>query len=151
MIDPDNGEPFIAAATHRFGSEKSFPVDNLSQGGYTAYVDVKTGILGTLVGSANPEKTRMTHHPDTNAPVDGVPIPRWNEVCERLLELSEKVRFLKYVGWDVAITEDGFSIVEGNNYTDLAIFQDHKPLLTNQRIKNFFIKHKIIQKKHRLY
>src|SRR5690606_2208242 len=41
MVSP-SGKPFISAAAHRFGTNKSFPVDNCNAGGITAFIDTHT-------------------------------------------------------------------------------------------------------------
>src|SRR5699024_8233450 len=45
MRDPDTKEAFIATAVHKFGSERTKPVDNVWNGGMTALVDLESGTL----------------------------------------------------------------------------------------------------------
>ena len=51
---------------------------------------------------------------------------------------------LKYIGWDVVITKKGLYIIEANNSTDVELLQVHKPLLINERVRNFYKYYKII-------
>src|SRR3954451_20717836 len=43
--DVDTDEPFVAFASHRFGTDRSRPVDNFGAGGLSAGIDLATGVL----------------------------------------------------------------------------------------------------------
>lgn len=51
---------------------------------------------------------------------------------------------LRYIGWNIAITKKGLYIIEANNSTDVDLLQVHKPLLINEKVRNFYIYHEII-------
>lgn len=147
MIDPDTGEPFIARAVHRFGTFETQPADNWSRGGLCALVDLETGVLGP--GVKHPKQTAgklewRSHHPDTGEAVEGVRVPRWQDLCVTLLDVVRRNPFLKYVGWDVAVTEDGFFVIEGNKNTDVDLLQVHGGLLTDPRVQRFYEFHGVI-------
>ncbi len=144
MLD-ESGEPFIAFAVHKFGTRASFPVDNWRRGGITALVDLDNGMIGTPLsyfGSGVYKKMRV--HPDTGSPIEGVEIPNWKERKKEILNLAKSLPYLKYVGWDVAVEDDGITVIEGNNYTDVNLLQAHCPLLKDGRIRNFYVRHGII-------
>jgi hypothetical protein len=42
----------------------------------------------------------------------------------RVLELCEALHFLDYIGWDIALTEDGFQIIEGNSHPNVRMPAD---------------------------
>ena len=44
----------------------------------------------------------------------GFQIPRWNEAIEFVKELVQVVPTNRYTGWDVALTDNGWIVVEGN-------------------------------------
>ncbi len=107
MLD-DKGEPFIAFAVHKFGTRDSYPVDNWRWGGITALVDLETGEIGTPISySGSGVYGRYECHPDSGAPIMGVRIPKWKERMDEILCLAKSLPFLRYVGWDVAIGDDG--------------------------------------------
>ena len=91
MQDPDDGyRPFVGVAVHRFGSKPTGPVDNVSRGGLMAHIDPQTGVMGSTIKFPHETGGEMywsSHHPDTGAPIEGVRVPGWIEVRERLLGL----------------------------------------------------------------
>src|SRR5690606_8842338 len=145
MASP-SGKPFISAAAHRFGTNKSFPVDNCNAGGITAFIDTHTGILGSAVFTYfdGIKLIKMDTHPDTGNPIKGVLIPGWNNVVEELLTTAEKLSYLKYIGWDVVIRDKDFIILEGNNGPDIKLHQVHRPLLIDEETRDFFKYYNVI-------
>jgi len=57
---------------------------------------------------------QIEHHPDTGAPLAGIRLEGVEEVRELGLEASRKFSFLGTIGWDIALTENGPFIIEGN-------------------------------------
>lgn len=57
---------------------------------------------------------KITQHPDSGAVFDGFQIPYWPQAVQLALDCAEKVPQLVYIKWDIAITEDGPVIIEGN-------------------------------------
>jgi Sugar-transfer associated ATP-grasp len=140
LKDVDTGQPFIAAAILRIGSERSLPVDNWEKGGLSAPIELSTGQLGAAA-RFDPRERRLTRHdahPESGARVAGVLLPFWTEVCKGLLEVCRALPFLRYVGWDVIITENGFKILEGNNHSGVNSIQTHGPLLVNPAVRRFY-------------
>jgi Sugar-transfer associated ATP-grasp len=140
LRDVDTGEPFIAAAVLRIGTERSRPVDNWEKGGLSAPVDLITGELGTAarLDPIGRRLARYEKHPESGAPIAGVFLPFWTEVREGVLEVCRAVPFLRYIGWDIIITEDGFKILEGNNHSGVNSIQTHGPLLVNPAVRRFY-------------
>jgi hypothetical protein len=73
---------------------------------------VLSGVIGSLPGQIRP--TPYERHPTTGIAFAGFKIPRWDE-ARRLVE-SAAIAFLplRTIGWDVAITDDGVFLIEGN-------------------------------------
>ena len=42
----------------------------------------------------------------------------WNFICRKLKSFQQKIPFLKAVGWDVALTDNGPVIIEINDFWD---------------------------------
>lgn len=146
MRDPDNGEVFVPAAIHRFGTTATVPTDNFQSGGVSAAIDLETGALGRAVRfptETGGELRWLAAHPDSRAPISGVVIPSWAEVKETVTALVEVYRFLKYVGWDVVVSDAGVVIIEGNHNINLGL-QVHGPLLRDPRVRRFFEYHEVI-------
>jgi len=146
MKDPETNKSFIATAVHKFGAKATEPADNVWRGGLTSLVDLDTGTLGkpALHKANNKEIEWVDVHPDTKMKVEGTQIPNWDQIKLSILELTNKLENIYYVGWDVAITNDGYKIIEGNNYSDVNILQIHQPLLKDERVKSFYKHHDII-------
>ncbi|QFU83055.1 sugar-transfer associated ATP-grasp domain-containing protein [Natronorubrum aibiense] len=141
MYDAVENEPFVAAAIHRIGTSDSEPLDNFTQGGLSAEVDLETGELGP--GAKPPAGDGVewhASHPDTGAPVEGVSVPGWERIRDQILEMADACSFVPYIGWDVIVTgSDGeFSVIEANSYPGLKSIQVHGPLLTDDRVRRFY-------------
>ncbi|MGF3215085.1 sugar-transfer associated ATP-grasp domain-containing protein [Facklamia sp. P12945] len=147
MRDSKSGEVFIPIAVHKFGSKNTEPADNVWRGGLTAQVNIETGIIqqAALHHSKNKRIEWVHTHPDTNEIIESIQIPNWHKIRDDLIQLASKLNFLNYIGWDVVITNDGFQIIEGNNYSDVNILQIHQPLLIDERVKRFYKYYGIIK------
>jgi hypothetical protein len=140
MISPNDNVPFMAAAAHRFGTERSFPVDNCNAGGLTAKIDVNTGKLSSAIFTYfdGNELNWLDNHPDTGSPIKDVEIPGWDKIISGILSTASKISHLKYIGWDIVALKDGFVILEGNNGPDIKLHQVHEPLLLESQTREFF-------------
>lgn len=147
MWDRELGEPFIAFALLRIGSEASYPVDNWTQGGIGAAIDIETGHASKGASYLRKKHQLTWHetHPDSGTQVEGFVVPHWKLVVERVLHVARSVPYLPYVGWDAIVTADGLKLLEGNHFPDVNLLQVHGPLLTNKRIADFYKAHGVIR------
>lgn len=99
--------PFMRVG--RAGSD----VDNGGQGGIYALVDAETGVISS---DGKDERCNIyVVHPDSKVPFKGVQIPRWNELRQLVVEIhNKKMPMHVYIGWDFALTDDGWVLIEGN-------------------------------------
>ena len=118
-------EKGIVYAFLRIGNGKV--MDNVDCGGMAARIDLDTGKLLT-VGADKQGNTYMKH-PMTNTSIVGFTIPFWNEAKSMCLEAAELIPEMRFVAWDVAITEKGPTFIEGNSFPSHAIpqFAAHYP------------------------
>ena len=137
--EEETGEAFLPYAIHKFGTSRSGGVDNFARGGVAAWIDVESGRMGPAI-SMGPDGRPVysSVHPETGAPVEGVIVPRWREAAERMLQLARQHPYLPYVGWDLAITDDGLRVFEGNSFTGNEIFQLERPLLAHPGLRRFY-------------
>ncbi|SMX81530.1 sugar-transfer associated ATP-grasp domain-containing protein [Brevibacterium aurantiacum] len=146
MPDVTNGKrPFIAAAVQRIGTELSGHVDNWTQGGLSAKVDIDTGRLsraGQLPDGRTPKW--FTQHPDTGALIEGTQVPFWEETRALALEAANRLSFMEYVGWDIIISPTGPVILEGNVNSGMNVIQVHGPLLADPRVRAYYAKRGVI-------
>lgn len=86
-------------------------VDNAGAGGIMAAVDVETG---RVFAAADEYGKVFDVHPDTNEQIVGYVIPRWEEAKKLVKELAQVVPDNRYTGWDIALTDHGWIMVEAN-------------------------------------
>ena len=115
----------IVYAFLRIGNGKV--MDNVDCGGMAARIDLDSGKLLT-VGAAKQGNT-FIKHPMTNTSIVGFTIPFWEEAKAMCLKAAEKVPQMRFIAWDVAITEKGPTFIEGNSFPSHAIpqFAAHYP------------------------
>lgn len=87
--------------------------DNIATGGIAAPVETESGVLGAAI-SKDPDAGRMEVHPATGQRIRGFRIPHWQEVVSLCLRAHAAFPAYAYIGWDVAVTERGPLLVEGN-------------------------------------
>ncbi|MFC3050542.1 sugar-transfer associated ATP-grasp domain-containing protein [Kordiimonas pumila] len=117
----------ITDAVLRMSGSPENITDNFNGGNIAAPIDPETGLLGAgvynnRVGSLKDDVA--THHPYTKAPIKGTCIPEWKQVQAFCLHAHE-AGFSEFVhiGWDVAITETGIMMIEGNWNPGFAMLQ----------------------------
>lgn len=131
-------EPVVLRSFIRFGNKKSNGVDNAHAGGIEAIVDEETGkILFAIAFDKAGYSTRITHHPDSGASFD-VSIPHWDYVIDTCKKICRAYPELKYWGFDIAITEEGFTILEINSLSGLMAAQLKEPLLRDPKTRAVF-------------
>lgn len=96
-------------------------VDNASRLGINVFVDEKTGELNSL--GFDKLGKQYLRHPDTGIVLPGVRLPMWDELVSTITELFSVVEGTNYVGWDMALTESGWAMIEGNRNGQLAAMQ----------------------------
>lgn len=145
MIDPLTNIPFLAYAVHRFGSSQSGFLDNMSQGGLAAMIDLNDGRLGEAKDLYINGKSEIYQiHPISLKSIYNEQIPGWKSITDRLITLAGKMPYLKYVGWDVILSDDDLYVLEGNVSPGLGIVQIFKPMSDFPAAWDFFRYHKYI-------
>ena len=115
----------IVYAYIRIGNGKV--MDNVDCGGMAAPVDLETGVISGVGATKSGDVFEV--HPMTGTRIPGTQIPYWNEVREMCLSAMHVVPQVRFVAWDVAITEAGPIFIEGNSFPSHAIpqFAAHFP------------------------
>ena len=102
----------IAYSIVRFGREGAI-VDNLHSGGMVANVDLETGCLSTDGADRNGDL--WVDHPDTGVTIKGFKVPYFEEAREMVKEAIATRKVEGYIGWDIAISENGPMLLEVND------------------------------------
>jgi hypothetical protein len=105
-------EVYFFSPRIKMGRHGNF-ISNVGDDGISVGIDQTTGLVDT---NASDEFGHVyEYHPDTNIKFIGFQIPEWDE----LLKMAKKIALslaprIRYVGWDMAYTNAGWSILEGN-------------------------------------
>jgi len=109
-IKTNDNKWHFATCSAKFGRAGSF-VDNAMAGGILAGLDSTGKIINAY---DNLYSQSITHHPDTGAQLVGITLEGYQQVKELALEASRKFSFMGTIGWDIAYTDKGAMIIEGN-------------------------------------
>jgi hypothetical protein len=116
-----NGEARVLYALIRFGRGGN-QVDNASSGGMYIKVDPESGTLADFAYAYN--RVTFDRHPDTGFVFKGAQLENWTTVKAFAVHVAEKFREIRFLGWDIALTEDGPAVIELNNSPDMGMIQD---------------------------
>ena len=101
----------VIAGFFRTGRQGSI-VDNAGAGGVFGTIDIETGIIDAV---GDEYGNNYINHPDTDIKILGFSIPNWEEAKQLAKELAMIVKGNRYAGWDLALTDKGWVMVEGNS------------------------------------
>jgi hypothetical protein len=98
-------------------------VSNLAHGlhgNLFAEIDVPTGRLKTpqIIDVERGGNRDVLRHPETAAPLEGFPIPAWEEILAITQRAAKFFLPVRTIGWDVALSGRGPRILEGNIWYD---------------------------------
>ncbi len=90
-------------------------VDNVSAGNIMVPVDKGSGKITGPGIYADITKPDEYTHPVTGIPFIGFQVPFWNECLQLVTQAALRIPENRSVGWDVAITNKGPLLIEGNH------------------------------------
>lgn len=116
MITLINNDGIVEIIGSVFRISVNCSIDNYSAGNLAAEIDKDTGIVVTG-GIRKRSSCDIYHniHPVTGRPILGFIIPYWEEVKKIVIGAAMVVPQVRTVGWDIAITQTGPVIIEGNS------------------------------------
>ena len=109
-----SGKMQLVAALLKLGTEGKF-VDNVGESGLAARI-YDDGRLGIGVRQTRDGLRYFDKHPETGFPITNQHIPGFPEALAAACKAQAAIPQLRLLGWDIAITERGPMILEGNNY-----------------------------------
>jgi hypothetical protein len=140
VVKEDTTHSKLTNAVVKFSTTASGQVDNIQMGGIIAKVNVLTGEFSNAKKVVNNIFFDCERHPDSNLEIKGF-LPNWQVMREKLSEISQHLAPLTYLGYDIAITDDGFKIIEINSHQGIRMFQVYGPLLKENIAADYFIFH----------
>lgn len=115
-----NNEAHLLKVILRAGIGDSV-VDNYCAGGCIYEVDCENGIII----SKGKRYIGTTHikHPGTDITMLGYQLPHWDKIVETVLAGAKQLPQIRIIAWDVAVTNDGVEIIEGNQRIDYELLE----------------------------
>lgn len=105
-------KPHVMNAVIRIG-RKGNVTDNFHNHGVAAKVDLETGVVSSI--AIDKDFNQYINHPDSNVQIVGYKFKNWDKIMENSLKLAMVIPDVRYVGWDIAIDENGNPVcIEGN-------------------------------------
>lgn len=102
-------------------------VDNFSSGGMYTFPDDSGKVT---VPAIDKDDVLYSKHPITGTDIIGFQIPMFEEAVELVKKAAEVIPQVRYVGWDVAISDHGPVLIEGNSFP--GVFQKRASLSENK-------------------
>ncbi|PID82599.1 MAG: hypothetical protein CSB16_00490 [Clostridiales bacterium] len=118
-----SGNVTVPYMTLRYSVGDSF-LDNASLGGVYSLLDDEGVTVGPAYMSVPYEKIFYSH-PKTNYDFMEFKVPQIEEVKSIVKEAALVVKSARYIGWDVAISDKGPVIIEGNQTPSVDLYQTH--------------------------
>lgn len=116
-----NHEIEIFAVVNQFGTGGSI-TDNDEELGIWSAADTETGII---IAAEKDDETAVYYdiHPDTRKPIIGFKNKEFDKVKKLAVELAGICPECRLIGWDIAITNKGIELIEGNVTPELGVYQ----------------------------
>lgn len=112
MIDK-NGEVHILKAKYRVGTGNS--ITDTADGCIAYPISIKDGIIEGPGINEVLNSNYYYYHPDCDKLMVGMRIPMWDRVLEVVTKAANMIPQIRYIGWDIAITNNSVEIIEGNH------------------------------------
>jgi len=99
------------------------PIDNLSAGNFALAIDTNNGKAISNGIFMDIQKEDIEFHPVSQFEISTIKLPNWKALLEFIYKVANLDTDLKTVGWDIAITEEGFELIEGNHNWGKTLYQ----------------------------
>jgi hypothetical protein len=126
FMDGASARLFAACLRIPIGGSEADNFRHGASGNLLAGIDAATGRLVSAVGSLRrdwPQIVDVARHPETGVSFAGYQLPCWHDLIQLVLDAQRRFTGLRSIGWDVAISDDGPTLIEGNGRYDCDIIQ----------------------------
>lgn len=93
-------------------------IDNFASGGMFTMLD-DAGVA--LYPGVDKQSHIYPIHPVTGTAIQGFQVPHYSEIVEMVADAAKRLPTVPYVGWDIAVTPEGPSLIEANHNS--SVFQ----------------------------
>ncbi|MEJ5945304.1 sugar-transfer associated ATP-grasp domain-containing protein [Pseudokineococcus basanitobsidens] len=141
-----DGRVVLPSAVQRVGRSTTGAVDNYSSGGMVVPVDPADGVLGPVMSRVRrPGRVLFEDHPETGVRITGRTVPCWRDLVALVHRLMDAFPDAVHVGWDMAVSEDGPVVVEGNaRFVGVKLYQLHGPFTHDPGVREFYRSHGLL-------
>lgn len=112
MIDR-KGEVHILKAKYRVGTGDA--ITDTADGCIAYPISIKYGVIEGPGINEVLNSNQYFYHPNCDKLVVGMRIPMWDQALEIVTKAAKMIPQIRYIGWDLAITNNGVEIIEGNH------------------------------------
>jgi Sugar-transfer associated ATP-grasp len=120
----EQDEPEVTLAMLRLLSKLEPQWKYLPDEEYAAPIDLSTGELGLFTGdNLRTSHLRYENHPATGAAIKGRILKDWPAIRDVALAAHRAFENRHLIGWDIALTDKGIFVLEGNTNLDVMFLQ----------------------------
>lgn len=112
QINANHDIDFLGA---RLRISENSSVDNMAAGNFAAPIDIDTGIINRPGVYSDITRGDVSAHPVTGVRIVGFQVPFWPELIDMAKKAALHVPENRSIGWDIAVTENGPELIEGNH------------------------------------
>jgi len=132
-----NQAPRLIYASILIPNRKARLTTNLTRYSVACLIDIDTGRMYNGAVLVDGVLVPCSHHPDSHVLLEGV-LPNWPLIHDKILEICSYIPQVRYMGFDLIVTDDGFKIIEINSHHGLSLMQSYFPALKNEPSQGFF-------------
>lgn len=111
------GEIEIKLLHQKFGIAGKYTDNVVGRGGFSTIID-ENGVFCPARQFTGDDWITFDNHPETGFPITGQKLPFFHEAVELAIKAQSLIPQLRFIGWDIAITDDGPVLLEGNHGWD---------------------------------
>lgn len=118
----NNHNPYIFSSHLRVGTNTSGFVDNWAAGGIA--VNIRDNGYLDDIGYYKPQYGGTTkYHPDSQIKLSEFKVPFYHEALKLTCEAHKHFYGVEYIGWDMAVSNEGLVFIEGNDNWEISVLQ----------------------------
>lgn len=113
-------------------------VDNWTSGGISVGIDIENGTLEKWGFYNANNGTKTACHPNSKIEFQGIKLAHWAEIVDYVKRAHILFYGFHSVGWDVAVTDEGIFIIEGNDNWSVNNAQVYRGI--REKFNKYFLK-----------
>ena len=112
MID-GKGDVHVLKAKYRVGTGDA--ITDTADGCIAYPVSIEYGVIEGPGINEILDSNHYFYHPKCDKLMVGMSIPMWDKVLDVVTKAAKRIPQIRYVGWDIAVTNNSIEIIEGNH------------------------------------